>query len=158
VSLSIAERTLPQYCAWHKRYFPREPFRSFAADEGSFIQNKTLFVCQRCRQKAQYKPRRKESPIEELVAHSFVRQRFDFRQHFPLGEFVYDFAFPRYRILLETDGQVYHKNRPRGENTPGSREHTAKVNGWRLIHVKNGPLLAERARHAVVEAIEATRS
>jgi very-short-patch-repair endonuclease len=153
VSLNKAARQLPQYCTWHRRFFPHEKWRAYSASEGRFVKNNSLFVCQRCLQKDRtFKPR-PHSPIEVTVAQELKRRNYDFRSQFEIGDFVYDFAFPRFKILLDVDGKSCHKKPPTGFHTPGSRENTAKVNGWRLIHVRNDPRLVERAIQAVCEAI-----
>jgi very-short-patch-repair endonuclease len=153
MSLSHLERKMPQRCVFHKRYFPKEPTRIFSFNEGRFVKNNSLFVCYRCLQKERSVKGRTNSTVETTVAQELTRKNIDYRQQFKLGEFIYDFAFPRFKILLDTDSKTYHDHPPAGHDTPGSRENTPIAHGWRLVHVENGSRLAERAVKVVCDAV-----
>lgn len=57
MSLSKAERQLPQYCYCH----PRSEWRSFHPSEGTFINNNSLFICHDCLKKRRKHHRQKSS-------------------------------------------------------------------------------------------------
>jgi len=153
MSMSLAEQRLPQYCYCHPNRH-----RTFTLAEGRFLDRRSRFICHAC-DKERRKRFMRDKPGEskgnmaaEQVAHHLTRLGYAYVREFKIGEFSYDFAFPRLKVLLEVDGWTYHRYKPSGKHTKGSREAVATDAGWKLIHVMNGPGLNKRAVTAVLRA------
>lgn len=153
MSMSAAEQRLPQHCFCHP-----DKRRTFSVREGRFLNRRSRFICHECdakRRKSFVREdpgQRQGNRAAEHVAHHLKRTGYSFTREFKIGKFSFDFAFLRLRVLLEVDGWVYHRYKPAGLKTPGSREAVAAKAGWTLVHVLNGPGLSRRAVAAVVKA------
>ena len=148
MSMSKAERKLPQYCYCH----PRTDYRSFHPDEGKFIENFSRFICWGCLSKQygvkQANALRRVSQSELDVAIWLDSCHAGHKRHFELGGFEFDFAFPEQKVLLEIDGSKHKKRNTKRLDQLKDWEVTQA--GWRVIHVPTGDGLLKRASDALM--------
>lgn len=149
--MSKAERKLPQWCFCH----PRNDYRSFRPDEGRFINNFSAFICYDCLAKQgrhrQATAAFRTSPLEGEAVQALRAAGFRFQYQFTLGRYRFDLAFPRQRLLIELDGKSWHNSR-RSRARDACKQRYAESEGWRVVHIPNGPGLFKR----IVDAIAGT--
>jgi very-short-patch-repair endonuclease len=110
------------------------------------------FICNSCIRKRSadrpcfQKGRGAESPLEEHVAAAFDRKKYSYKRNFKLGKYRFDFAFLRFKLLLEIDGKSYHKHTPNSRKAALARKH-----GWTLVRISNGKHLIRRVMETVCE-------
>jgi len=88
--------------------------------------------------------RRNIPQLEEGVANAFRGLRWSFQRQYPLGRYVFDFAFLRVKLLVEIDGRTYHKGKPNR-----LKAELAKQHGFTLLRFRSGEKLVDRVVKAV---------
>jgi very-short-patch-repair endonuclease len=105
----LKESELPQVCC-QCRKLKLSTLGKFKQIRGKF--NRFRWVCDDCLGKEPPRLSRRDKPAsfaEQKTVEALIRTGFFFQQEKPLGKFVYDFAIPALRMLIEIDGQTYHR-------------------------------------------------
>ena len=148
MSLSKAERALPQYCYCH----PRSDYRSFKASEGRFIRNNSVFICNGCLgvniEQDKKKVIKAISEPEDLVKQWLDSCHAGYEQHFKLLTWEFDFAFPENKLLVEVDGSKHESRNT--SNLDKIKQREAEEEGWTVAHVPTGPGLLKRFSDTVM--------
>src|SRR6267142_1906043 len=85
-----------------------------------------------------------ESPAERKVSIALQCFGEHFLPEYKLGSFVFDFAFPRLKLLMEVDSWTWHHTGRRKQNDARKLRYAEKC-GWRPARLKVGPKLGRRA-------------
>lgn len=142
-------------CYCHPRGNPKNPYRFFDLHEGKLIKRSGLFICNSCLgRKRKYAfdtaVRRKATPIEVIVCRLLESRNYSFQRNFQLGKFRFDFALPGLHLLVEVDGNTYHKKEsPSPDGLPkkmryGTKRWVADQAGWKMVRIQNGPYFKKR--------------
>lgn len=125
-------------------------------NEGRFFASKKynhppIWVCNNCLQHPvrQRRPGQ-ESPAEREVSIALQVFGEQFIPEFQLGPFLYDFAFPKLKLLMEVDSWTWHHSRNR-RIRDGRKVSFAHEAGWEFRRLKVGPKLGKRACNTVRE-------
>jgi hypothetical protein len=144
--------TLPQLCCRCRNRDIGGKLK--APDQGQFFRSKKynrppVWVCHDClRHPVRQRRPGQESPAEREV--SIALQVFGewFIPEHQLGPFIYDFAFPKLKLLMEVDSWTWHHSRNRRVRD-GRKASFAREAGWEFFRLKIGPKLGWRACYAV---------
>ena len=139
--MTKAEDRLPHPCGWHCR----SNYRLFKPHEGRWhgTPDGRMFICHECWQNFT------KNPIEKPIIQVLTKRKYVYTYNMRHGKFRPDFTFPLLKLRIDVDGLKWHQGKPAGANTPGSREHTLSRDGWRLVHLENGPRLVRRVLKAI---------
>jgi hypothetical protein len=85
-----------------------------------------------------------ESPAEKKVSIALQCFGEQFIPEFSFGPFIFDFAFPKLKVLMEVDSWTWHHTRSRKQNDARKRRY-AEENGWEVVRLRVGPKLERRA-------------
>ena len=100
---------------------------------------KRAWTCLSCLDQPTYKhgnPKKRETPPEAIVKGVLLGSGHFFVQEYPkLEPFVYDFAIPRLRMLIEVDSKSYHSY-PRQKSRDKAKTKLAEDEGWHLVRVQ----------------------
>jgi very-short-patch-repair endonuclease len=102
-----------------------------------------MFICHKCWQTYT------NNPIERPIVQVLTKRKYVYTYNKRHGKFRPDFTFPLLKLRIDVDGLKWHRGKPAGVDTPGSREYTLSRNGWRLVHIQNGPRLVRRFLKAI---------
>ena len=94
-----------------------------------------------------------ESFAERLVRHTLQELHVEAVAEFGLGPFIFDFAIPRLRLLLEINSRRWHA-RPRRQKRDRAKAKAAQASHWELVAL---PVDA-RLQVKVVQAVAQRRS
>jgi very-short-patch-repair endonuclease len=89
-----------------------------------------------------------ESPPEREVREALTGCGFSVVAEYPLGHFIYDFAVPRLRLLMEIDSKSYHRF-PRQIKRDQLKTAFAKEQHWELVRLRTSSEL----RLAAIETV-----
>jgi very-short-patch-repair endonuclease len=121
-------------------------------DQGWFLPNTQyrkvhVWVCLSCLSKPQRQHRKGlESPLEKKVREAIYVFGEPFIAEYKVGaaKFLYDFAFPKLKLLLEVDSRTWHRSE-RKRRVDAVKKANAVTHGWKLVRVFNGPKVGLRA-------------
>lgn len=97
-----------------------------------------------------------EATFREALEARGLRKGIDFATQYPLRfSFVLDFAFPKYKIAIETDGRKWHSS-PQARKRDGFKNHILKQLGWMVFRFWEEEILedVEGCVDKVFDAIE----
>lgn len=134
LSKSVSE--LPQICtACHKLK---------AANLGRFYRGQRYsqwrWICLACDDKRPERCARHnypETPPEREVREALSECGLKFKAEFPVGPYIYDFAVPAIRLLIEVDSKTWHST-PRQLKRDARKDAYAKAEQWELKRFKTG--------------------
>lgn len=119
-------------------------------DQGRFLPNTRhrkahVWVCNPCLAKPQRQHRKGlETPLEKKVREAVQVFGEPFVAEYKIGKFLYDFAFPRLKLLLEVDSRTWHSSKHK-KHVDRVKGGIANEHGWKLVRVFNGPKVGLRA-------------
>ena len=154
MSLSAAEKLLPQYCYVH----PRDRYRSFNQSEGRFIyvNGHEVFICHDCRNRCKRFDLIKQTAMSstaelQVLTELLLPSGIKFIAQFRLDRYSYDFAFPQWNSLVEVDGKGHDRSKTAYLDVIKTR--TAERYGWHLYRVAAGCQMLKRF-DLVIEAMK----
>lgn len=77
---------------------------------------------------------------------AFDRKKYVYKRNFKLGKYRFDFAFSRFKLLLEIDGKTFHRKEPNS-----LKASVAQKYGWTLCRIENGEHLISRVMEAICQ-------
>lgn len=113
--------------------------------------NQRYFVCDHCRLSTPIRRLRRptqETPPERKARTAMVGCGELVRAEYPLGPFIYDFAVPSLRLLIEIDSRRFHRL-PRQAKRDRAKDRHARENRWKLVRLQAGPNVGLAALLAV---------
>jgi very-short-patch-repair endonuclease len=128
---------------------------------GRFVRSKTrynhkYFVCDNCgstppihRHHRQNQESLPERQVRETLQHCGFRVDAEFK----LTPFIYDFAVPALRLLIEVDSRSYHRF-PRQQKRDRVKTLHAQRKHWKLVRLKVNESVGLEAHLAVKERAE----
>lgn len=115
-----------------------------AARLGKFISpghrySQWLWRCDACQDSAVPRLSRpgKESPAEREARSALVRLRAGAVAEYPLGGYLFDFAVPKLRLLIELDSRYHHSAGRRRRDR--LKSETARDKLWKLVRLSASP-------------------
>ena len=102
--------------------------------------NTKYFVCDNCglNTPVQRKNRvNQETPPEREVREALSGCGFKAEAEFKVDRFIYDFAVPKIRLLIEVDSQRYHRL-PRQIKRDRQKDKVASQFHWKLVRLRTG--------------------
>lgn len=141
-------RELPQLC---RRCRNRDIGGKLKMPElGRFFRSKKynrapVWICLNClKNPVRIQRPGQESPAERKV--SIALQCFGeyFIPEYRLGPFIFDFAFPKLKLVMEVDSWTWHHTRSRKQSDARKLRY-AEEHGWELMRLRVGPKLEKRA-------------
>jgi len=145
--VSNAADSLPQVCVRCRQMK--------AANTGKFqwsrhVYHRKIWVCDECGEKRRV-PRltRKsdETPPEREVREALERIEVKALAECPMAGFIFDFAVPKLRLILEVDSRSYHSSW-KARRRDSHKDAWAEKNGWKLVRLRH-PDLAQQVIHAI---------
>jgi len=115
-----------------------------AATLGQWVKRKSRchdksWVCDACLSKPEVarlkRPSQPESPPEKRVREALSATGLSWKQEYPLEKFIYDFACPKLRLLVEIDSWTYHHTRQQ-RSRDQAKDLLAKKLQWELVRLK----------------------
>jgi very-short-patch-repair endonuclease len=100
--------------------------------------NHKYFVCDHCRLTPpirRHHRENQETPPEREVREALMGCGFSVEAEFKVGRFIYDFAVPKIRLLIEVDSNRYHRL-PRQIKRDRLKDKCAHEQHWKLVRVK----------------------
>jgi very-short-patch-repair endonuclease len=94
--------------------------------------------------------RHPETPPEREVREALSTCGFKVVAEFQLGKFIYDFAVPKLRLLLEVDSRKFHRL-PWQRRKDKLKDAWAKSQHWEVARLPVGPGLGTAALSEVFE-------
>jgi len=88
--------------------------------------------------------------MELEVSESLRSTGYQFSREYPLGPFVYDFAFTALHLIIEIDGRSYHWSEQRKRRDRAKTRYASEL-GWKLVRIPSGPKCALLAEKAVLD-------
>lgn len=145
-------RKLPQLCC---RCFNRDIGGKLKVAEGgrffrsSKFGRKPVWVCLTCLRKPVRRYRAgQETPPEREVRTALMVFGEHFIPEYKSGWYIFDFACPSIRLLIEVDSYTYHHGKKAAFNDH-AKAKAARQAGWKLVRLSVGPKLGKRACSAV---------
>jgi very-short-patch-repair endonuclease len=141
-------RQLPQLCCRCGNGSSKGFLRPAAS--GQFFRSrkshrKPVWVCNDCLQRPVRLNRAgQESPLERDVRSALMTFGEYFVCEFELDHFLYDFAFPSLRLLMEADSYTYHHTR-KTKITDARKHKVAEAHGWKLVRVMKSANVGKKA-------------
>jgi very-short-patch-repair endonuclease len=131
--MSPAERQLPQFC--HRCANHRYGGQGRNPAEGLFLNchGRHVWRCYECCSELTYGSR--HSPIEREIETVLKAAGVRYVAGYRIGQWYFDFAFRRRRILLEIDSWTYHHGWRR-QVTDHSKDQAAAQAGWQLCRLR----------------------
>lgn len=79
-----------------------------------------------------------DSPTEEILRNALVLEGFGkhLRTQFQIGSKRVDFAFPIARLVVEADGEAYHRGNQDQLDRDMKRDKYLARKGWRVLHIE----------------------
>lgn len=151
----MKESDLPQVCArCHKQK---------AANTGRFFWSRTryhtrVWVCFECLDRPKIlrlaRPG-EETPLEKEAREALEQLHVKAFAEYPIGRFIFDFAIPKLRMLIEIDSVTYHR---RWHNMLADKRKNewAQKNLWHLVRIR-APDIAQQVVHAVMKRAQELR-
>jgi very-short-patch-repair endonuclease len=139
---------LPQICIECRQLKAESLGRYFKIRSRHNVQR---FICSACDEKEnlpRLNRRNDESVPERIVRMAVSRLGFEAYAEFLLGPFIYDFAFPKLRLLIEIDSRRWHRGYSRKQRDKRKSAYAADQ-GWALVRLDVGENLDTRAELAV---------
>lgn len=100
--------------------------------------NRRYWICSQCLEEPKVerlaRHQHPSSPIEEEVSKRLAPCGYKVFQEYKLGKFIYDFAVPRLRLLIEVDSYSYHKSK-RQLRRDLLKSKSAKAEHWCLVRI-----------------------
>jgi very-short-patch-repair endonuclease len=115
--------------------------------------NHKYFVCDHCSLTTPIRRHHRtnqETPPEREVREALSSCGFAVEAEFMVGRFIYDFAVPKIRLLIEVDSNRFHRL-PRQVKRDRLKNACARKQHWKLVRVKVGPNVGMDALMAVKE-------
>jgi very-short-patch-repair endonuclease len=130
----LTKSDLPQVCARCRKLK--------AAELGRFVKSSTryaarYFICANCDANppvirlARFN---NETPPERQVREALTGCGFQVYAEYKLENFIYDFAIPRLRLLIEIDSRKYHRF-PRQKRKDSLKTQIAIKSHWKLVRL-----------------------
>ena len=144
-------KTLPQVCCRCRQL--KMPNLVKEMTGGRY--NQKIIVCLACLEKPEVTRQLrtdKETPIEKDVREALQLCDVKAEAEFPIGPFIFDFAVPRLRLLIEVDSVSYHTTASKKKRDQ-AKTHLVLEQGWRLVRLKPSKHLRNDAFAAVQEAL-----
>ena len=141
-------RQLPQLCCRCRnrdiagKLKPPETGRFFPSKK---YNRPPVWVCLQCLQNlVRIQRPGQESPAEKKVSIALQCFGEHFIPEYRLGPFIFDFAFPKLKLVMEVDSWTWHHTRSRKRNDARKLQY-AQENGWKVARLRVGPKLGKRA-------------
>lgn len=118
--------------------------------------NQRYFVCDHCALSKPIVRRRRpnqETPPEKEVRLALQACAFKVHAEYPLGSFIYDFAVPKLRLLLEIDSKTYHRLPAQRKRDRVKTAHAVDRH-WKLVRLTAGAGVGASALAAVFARAE----
>ena len=149
--LTANQKRLPQICI-KCRQMKTPDLGKFS--KSRLKHNKLNFTCDQCLSNQDEKVVRIKRPFKESRPEAIVRtllssvKNLECCAEYPIGKFIFDFAIPKIRLLIEVDSKTWHesylkKRRDKAKNQIATEQH------WRLVRLTNGPRLKRRVREII---------
>jgi very-short-patch-repair endonuclease len=88
-----------------------------------------------------------ETPLEKEAREALEKLHVKAFAEYPAGRFIFDFAIPKLRMLIEVDSVTYHR-RWRNVRTDEKKNQWAHKNLWHLVRIR-APDIGQQVAHAV---------
>ena len=143
---------LPELCSKCRQLTP--------ADQGSFVvkDRRRFFICNACHKKNQKRKRlvagktHRESPAERSLRTFLTDEGYRPVCEYPIEEFQYDFAWPRWRLLIELDSKRYHTATAK-KIRDRQKDAMAIKHDWLLVRVSAGRWMKSEALQQLKQRI-----
>lgn len=112
--------------------------------------HKRLWTCRECADRPRVKRlcrKHDETPIETEARLAIEETAEEAYAEYGLANFVFDFALPRLRLLIEIDSKTYHSAAWR-KKRDANKTAWATQNGWHLARLRS-PDLRQQVLHAI---------
>lgn len=76
-----------------------------------------------------------ETPAEKTVRQALFASGHFVEAEYPIGKFIYDFAVPRLRLLIEVDSKTYHRTRSQ-KIRDAVKTKLAESEGWKVARLR----------------------
>ena len=147
------DRSLPQVCITCRK-LKVSSLGHFIKVKSKF--NRHIWKCFACSDKEAEHPNRlarlqhRQSPCEREVCQGLKETGYKFDQDYPLGPFIFDFAFQALKLLIEVDGRSYHQGGYKMRRDYAKTAY-ATGRGWKVVRIPSGFKCAIRAERAVLD-------
>jgi len=91
-----------------------------------------------------------ESYPERKVREALQVAKIYAKAEYEMGGFIYDFAFPNLRLLIEIDSRRYHRS-GRQVNRDKMKDQYASGHEWKLVRINAGDSVGNQAVQTVLD-------